>query len=152
MHVQIFDSDNVISIYQFTGELVKKIVTLMLGFCIQCSDLLLLLSVIGRSFFHMRQFTLFFGQSVLGAKIRVWCIHSVSIGIYVECMHGHIQPYSLIRINIIYHLFLCIFEKQCNIVFTIWFSGYVEFMIMWSFVKKLFYLCGFTVQKLHIIF
>ena len=31
-------------------------------------------------------------------------------------------------------------------------SGYVEFMIMWSFVKKLFYLCGFTVQKLHIIF
>ena len=22
---------------------------------------------------------------------------------------------------------------------------------MWSFVKKLFYLCGFTVQKLHII-
>ena len=130
----------------------EKIVTLMLGFCIQCSNLLTLLSVIGRPLLHMRQFTLFFGKSFLNPQIWMRCIYSISIRVHVECMHGHIQANSVIRINVIYHLLLYVFKQKGDIVSSIRFSGYVEFMIMWSFVKKLFYLCGFTVQKLHIIF
>ena len=95
------------------------IAALMLGFRTQLCDFYPLLMIVGRSFLHMRQFSLLFGNSVLHIMIWFAIIDMLTVGIDIKVVHGHIQPDCIVWINVMVYLFMRHFVQERKIVFAI---------------------------------
>ena len=90
-HIQVFNSDQIISIGQHTGQLVQPVASLMLGFRMQLGDGLLLLHVITGTKFHMGQFPLFLCDFGFHLTVRLFIIGMVAKRVDVQARQGHIQ-------------------------------------------------------------